>query len=235
MSNGLVALKSASLTLGGGSGTPLYSGLNVWVKVKNIAHVKDVQMRYRGQFSSIWKDARLTWKDAYGSYDLFALEPALDFGSTPFVEFAIEYAAGGETSWDNNYFANYSLSPYASALTTGINVMLSSANLVFGGTPGSSYVTGIQGEIFVNNLSYEKKVGIRHSSDGWISYLDIDGIYNRSLGGSLESWIFGRDTSPSGFDRGEFAVYYLNRETGRYYWDNNFGQNYDTRYRYNLQ
>lgn len=234
MSNGFAALKNAFFTLGGGSGASLYAGLNAWVKVKNIAYVKDVQIHYRAPFSGIWRDARLAWKDNYGNYDLFALEPQPDFGASPFAEFAIRYASGGETYWDNNNSANYLLSA-AGALTTGNNVMLNSANRVLGGTAGASYVTGIQGEILVSNLSYQKKVGIRYSSDGWKSYLDIGASYNHSLGGTLESWIFGRNTSPEALGQGEFAVYYQNGETGRYYWDNNFGQNYDIRFRYDLR
>ncbi len=233
MSNGFVALKNAFLDLGGGSGIPLQSRLNVWVKVKNIAYVKDVQVHYKARFSSVWRDARLAWKDNYGNYDVFSLEPPPDFGTNPFVEFAIRYASGGETYWDNNNYANYSLSA-AGRLTTGNNVMLNSASFFYGGTAGSSYITGIQGEVLVNNLSYHKRVGIRYSSDGWRSYEDMGASYNRSLGGALESWMFGRDTSPSGFRPGEFAVYYQNGETGQYYWDNNFGQNYDIRFRHDL-
>jgi hypothetical protein len=234
MSNGFVRLKSASLSLAGGAGQ-LHSYLNVWVKVKNIAYSKDVQIHYRGQFGSLWQNRSLTWKSNYGNYDLFALDPTLDFGGNPFVEFAISFASGGATYWDNNNSANYSLTPFATALTGDNNVILNSANLVFGGTPGSSYITGISGEIFVNNLFYHKNVGIRHSDNGWISYLDIGASYGQSLGGSLERWLFGRNISPQAFGRGEFAVYCQNRETGQYFWDNNFDQNYDLRYQYTLE
>jgi hypothetical protein len=234
MSDGFVGLKSAFLSMSGGAGQ-LHSSFSVWVKIKNVVYYKDVRAHYRGPAGGIWQDSPLTWKANYGSYDLFALEQAPDFGSNPFVEFAISVASGGGTYWDNNSFANYSLAPFTTALTGDKNVTLNSASLVFGGTAGSSYITGISGEIFVNNLSYHKKVGIRHSNDGWISYLDIDARYDKSLGGSLESWLFGRNTTPQGFGRGEFAIYYQNRETGQYYWDNNFGQNYDVRNRYNLE
>ena len=162
MSCELVRLKSASLSLVGGAGE-LHSHLNVSVKVKNVPYSKDVQIHYRGQYDSVWQDKPLTWKGNFGNYDVFTLEPALDFDATPFVEFAIRFVAGGTTYWDNNSFANYSLVPSAGALT-GDNVTLSFANLVFGGTPGSSYVTGIAGEILVNNISYRKNIGIRHSS-----------------------------------------------------------------------
>jgi hypothetical protein len=225
MSNGFVRVKSASIGLAGGAGQ-LHSYLNVWVKVKNVAYSKDVQIHYRD--SGAWRDTSLTWKSNHGNYDLFALEPALDFGGNPFVEFAIRLAMGGATYWDNNNFANYSLTPYALALTGG-NVTLNIARLIYGGTPGSSYITGIGGEMFVNNLSYNKNVGIRHSDNGWVSYLDIPASYNQPVGegGSMERWVFGRDTSPRAFGRGQFAVYYQNRDTGQYFWDNNFGQSYD--------
>lgn len=233
MSNGFVRLKSATLSLGGGAGQ-LLSYLNVWVRVKNVAQFKDVQIRYRGQYDSAWQDRPLTWKSNYGNYDLFALEPALDFGGNPFVEFAISFASGGATFWDNNNSANYTLTPFATALTSD-TVTLSSANLVFGGTPGAAYVTGIFGEILVNNQFYHKNVGIIHSNDGWMSYVDIAASYGQSLGGSLERWRFGRNLSPQGFGFGEFAVYCQNKETGQYFWDNNLDQNYDIRHRYELQ
>ena len=234
MSYEFVRLKSASLSLVGGAGE-LHSHLNVSVKVKNVPYSKDVQIHYRGQYDSVWQDEPLIWKGNFGNYDVFALEPALEFDVTPFVEFAIRFVSGGTAYWDNNSFANYSLVPSAGALT-GDNVTLSFANLVFGGTPGSSYVTGIAGEILVNNISYRKNVGIRHSGAGWTSSVDIGASYCQSFGGgSLERWIFGLNRSPEAFGRGEFAVYCQNGETGQCFWDNNFTQNYDTRYRERLE
>jgi hypothetical protein len=125
--------------------------------------------------------------------------------------------------WDDNNGANYSLTPFSTALTGGNNVTLDSADLVFGGTPGASYVTGIFGEILLNNLSFHKNVGVRQSGDGWMSYLDISAGYSRSLGGSLERWTFGRNITPQAFGRGEFAIYFQDRATGQEFWDNNFG------------
>jgi hypothetical protein len=233
MSNGFVRLKSASLSLGGGAGQ-LHSYLNVGVKVKNVAYAKDVRIHYRE--AGTWNDRPLAWRANYGNYDAFTLDPALDFGGNPFVEFAISFAANGATYWDNNDFANYSLTPFVTCLTGG-SVMLNRAELVYGGTPGSSYVTGVRGETLVNNLSYNKSVGVRQSDNGWASYLDIPATFSRPAGegGIAEQWVFGRDTSPAAFGRGEFAVYYQNLDTGAFYWDNNFGQNYDLRQRQQLE
>ncbi|WP_433380817.1 hypothetical protein ACQPZX_15985 [Actinoplanes sp. CA-142083] len=230
MGNGFVRLKMASLSLVGGAGQ-VHSYLNAWVKVRNVAYTKDVRIHYREL--GAWKDRSLAWKLNQGNCDLFALDPALDFGGNPFVEFAISFSANGATYWDNNNLANYSLTPSVTGLTGG-NVALNIAELVYGGTAGSSYVTGIGGEILVNNLSYNKSVGIRHSDNGWQSYLDIPASFSRQVGegGILEKWIFGRNTSPAAFGRGEFAVYYRNLDTGMDYWDANFGQNYDIRQRH---
>jgi hypothetical protein len=218
MSNGFVKLKSAHIIFGGFASQTF---LSASVKVKNVAYRKDVQIRFGT--SGQWQDAPLTWIANYNNYDLFELQPA-PWVSYPSVEFAIRYTPDmGETYWDNNNFANYSP---RYALTGASNVILNSANLVYCGTAGSSYITGIQGEILVNNLSFHKRVGIRHSGDGFLSYVDIGASYNGSLGGSLESWRFGRNTTPVSFGTGQFAVYYQNLETGQYYWDNNFGQNY---------
>src|SRR4051812_6193966 len=159
MSDEFVALKSAHIVFGGWASQTF---LSASVKVKNVAYRKDVQIRFGtpGQ----WQDAPLTWMANYGNYDLFELQPAPWVGY-PSVEFAIRYTPDmGETYWDNNNFANYSP---RYALTGVKNVMLNTATLVYGGTAGSSYITGIQGEILVNNLSFHKRVGIRHSGDGF--------------------------------------------------------------------
>src|SRR3982750_3877518 len=125
MSNEFVRLKTASLSLAGGAGQ-LHSYLNVGVKVKNIAYSKDVRIRYRE--AGTWKDRPLAWESNQGNYDLFMLEPALDFGGNPFFEFAISFSVNGATYWDNNDFANYSLTPSATDLTGG-NVTLNVVEL----------------------------------------------------------------------------------------------------------
>jgi hypothetical protein len=233
MSNEFVRLKRASLSLAGGAGQ-LHSYLNIGVKVKNVAYSKDVRIHYRE--GGIWTDRALAWKVNQGNYDLFTLEPALDFGSNPFVEFAISFSADRATHWDDNNLANYSLTPSVSGLTGG-NVTLNFVELVYGGTAGSSYVTGIRGEVYVNNLSYNKSVGIRYSDDGWLSHLDMPASFSGPVGesGVLEKWVFGRNTSPAAFGRGEFAVYYRDLDAGMSYWDNNFGQDYDVRQRQRLE
>ena len=90
----------------------MHSHLNVSVKVKNVPYSKDVQIHYRGQYDSVWQDEPLIWKGNFGNYDVFTLEPALDFDATPFVEFAIRFVAGGTTYWDNNSFANVAVQPW---------------------------------------------------------------------------------------------------------------------------
>src|SRR5689334_1423215 len=135
MRHEFVRLKSASLALVDGAGES-HSYLHVRVKVKNVAFSKDVHIHYRGQNDSAWQDRSLTWKGGFGNYDVFALEPTLDFGETPFVELAVKFVADGVTYWDNNNAANYSLTPSERAVTGG-GVTLNFANLVFGGTPGS--------------------------------------------------------------------------------------------------
>jgi hypothetical protein len=232
MSDGFVRLKRASLSLAGGAGQ-LHSYLNVTVRVNNVAYAKDVRLHYRE--AGVWRDRPLVWQVNQGSYDLFALDPALDFGSNPFVDFAVSFSADGATHWDDNNHANYSLTPSVTDVTGG-NVTLNFAELQLGGTPGSSYVTGLRGEMFVNNLSYHKRVGLRHSDNGWLSHLDIPASFSRRAGegGVLERWTFGRNTSPEPFGRGEFAVYYQNLDTGVFFWDNNFGRNYDMRQHHRL-
>ena len=233
MSNGFVRLKLATLGLGSGGGQ-LVSSFNVWVRVRNVAYVKDVQLHFRQQFGGVWQDQPLTWKKTYGTYDLFALEPALNFQGNAFVEFAIRFVSGGTTYWDNNDNLNYTLTPTVPALTSDTGT-LRSASLIFSGPAGSSRTAGISGEILVNNHFYHKNVGIRHSNDGWLSYMEVPASHQQSLAGLVEHWRFVVNGPPQGFGRGEFAVFCQNSETGQFFWDNNFGQNYDLRQLYELQ
>ena len=92
----------------------------------------------------------------------------------------------------------------------------------------------MEGEILVNNLSFEKDVGLRLSIDG-IHFNDLHGSFagqNTSdghfVGPGAEVWRFKSsistlDTSSPEF---RFAVFYRNGATGEVFWDNNFGQDY---------
>jgi hypothetical protein len=221
MSDKPVVLKVAYFYPEGYSGeSHVYT--KVLAKVKNLSYWKDVRLHY--STGAGWNDESLRWSANYGDYDIFSgISGVIDVSS---LQFVIAYMSGGVTYWDNNSWKNYRLNSQWQP-EIGNNVLLNKAEYVMGGTPGACYVTGINGEILVRNLSYNKHVGIRYSVDG-NAWHDIPASFRQSIG-SVEVWSFELNLSPTGFGPVEFAVYYNNMNTGEWWWDNNFGQNYDMR------
>ena len=81
---------------------------------------------------------------------------------------------------------------------------------------------GIKGIIQVANMAYEKHVMVRWSVDGWMTWVDTDAAFHRSLSKDTDLFKF---TIPSQ-TKIVFAVRY--RAAGQEMWDNNSGLNYDT-------
>ena len=207
-----------------------YAYTYVKANVENLAFAKDVEIHYRTRDGS-WHDAPLHWKANFGDFDVFGAE------EIPYTEeFAIRYSVDGSTYWDNNGFANYRVATFRNAV--GGNVMLNSAQAHTGTEAGGGFVfttSWMEGEIYLNNLSYNKKVGVRFSADGGMNWEDCDatysgqiseGTYSTSLGAEL--WKFRTpsynydDASP----QFRFAVYYNDLDTGNWHWDNDFGNDY---------
>ena len=199
------------------SGAASFRGSYVRVKASNLAFEKSVRLHYR--VDSTWQDFELPWIAGYGTYDVFSsVGPYMN-------EFVISYTVDGRTYWDNNGFRNYAVPNFYNAV--GGHVMHRRARLaVF-----ASFQGNVSGVIYVENLSYNKRVGIRLLPAGESTWLDVEASYvglaneesNVSLG-PVEQWEYG---SPI-FNTHTFmlAAYYENLETGEWYWDNNFGRNY---------
>jgi hypothetical protein len=192
----------------------------VRVKVRNLSPVKDVRLHYLA--GSGWRDADLEWEDSKSpAFDVFAAARA------PYAnEFAISYSVGGATYWDNNGAQNYQVANFGSVIGGG--VVLREVQLIY----FNAYLTGLTGKLYVQNLSYAKNVGIRYSIDGGKTWLDSGGNY-ASLAdegafnalGPVEQWNFSTPILNSADYI--FAAYYNNLETGEWFWDNNFGENYE--------
>jgi hypothetical protein len=118
----------------------------------------------------------------------------------------------------------------------GGNVTLNKAIARRGSQAGGGFVfttSWVEGEIFVKNLSFKKRVGIRLSTNGWTSFQDTNASFNGSVAvaeglSQVEIWNFktpelNLDESRPDF---KFAVFYNNLDTGEWFWDNNFGQDY---------
>jgi hypothetical protein len=199
-------------------------------KVQNIAFEKDVAVHYR-EAGGTWAEKALAWQKAFGAYDLFALSDNT-FVTT---EFVLRYSVARQTFWDNNDGANYRVDEIGPN-TVGGQVVLKIATARRGSQAGGGFVfttSWVEGEILVNNLSFHKQVGIRLSSNSWASFADtlasLSGVVPVAEGLSgVEVWKFktpelNLDESTPEFT---FAVFYNDLDTGQWFWDNDFGQDY---------
>lgn len=208
-----------------------FSYVYAHVKVRNLAFDKDVALRYR-HYDGSFRDAPLTFVASFGSYDVFGA------GNLPFTsEFAVRYSVLGATYWDNNGGSNYHV-PTEVAIAGG-HVALHRATVHIGAQSGGGFVfttSRMSGEIYVDNLSFAKSVGIRYSGDNWHTVHDAPAVYAGTVEegkyvtglGIVERWSF---TTPELNESAlgtpfRFAVYYRNLATGEWHWDNNFGLDY---------
>ena len=203
------------------------------VNVKNIAFQKSVVMHYKDPSTGNWKDFPLTFSGHYANYDVFSGTNA------PMTqEFVIKYGVPGEEHWDNNGSTNYKISAFVGDV--GGNVMLKKATSHVGHEAGGGFTfttSWFDGEIYVRNLSFNKRVGARYTADDGATWHDADGSYGGKVQAvanvvdSVEIWKFKTPTlnlsTPSQF---RFAVYYELKDPGpnlgKQFWDNNFTQDY---------
>jgi hypothetical protein len=209
----------------------------VQVKVQNLAYEKQVTMHYRDPADNNWKDQPLPFMAHYGNYDVFGS----DSHSLPAAkELAIRYNVSGKEYWDNNNTANYRTDALHGAV--GGNVMLNEAKAVVYNEPAAGQsipVSRFQGQIYVQNLSYHKIVGVRWSRDGGKTWTNTNGAYGgkvMAVAGEVpevEIWNFQTPTLTitDASVPFRFAVFYEQRNndnsaTVATYWDNNFTQDY---------
>jgi hypothetical protein len=194
------------------------------VKVQNIGYEKRVILH--GLEGSQWRDYVLPWNGWYGDYDVFATPNARD---TPLVSrFAISYTVNGRTYWDNNFAADYR--PTILGSVVGGSIALRSASLAQSGGGGQ-----VSGELYVDNLSYQKLVGVRISTDGGSVWSDVNATYSgvategtyTTVGVVAERWAFLTPVFPTSWPGNvRIAAFYHDLQHGASYWDNNFGRNY---------
>ena len=206
-----------------------WSWTTIYAKAKVFPTAGSVQVRYLDG-AGIWKETNMSVTGTYGNYKVYYVQ-------APYTtRFCLKYTVGSVIYWDNNDGSDYRLTSFQGV--AGGNVMLSHATAKRGFQAGGGFTwttSWIEGLIFVNNLSYNKKVGIRYTANG-TTWTNIDATYAGTTNlGSAASWVTGVEvwkfrtpeynliTTPSAF---QFAIYYQNINTGLWYWDNNFNQNY---------
>jgi hypothetical protein len=194
------------------SGTGSYNYEGVFkIVVQNLAYQKQV---------SIWAHVGADWKDIYASY-VKSLPGNLELWSAPASdsegEFVAKYTVNATIYWDNNGGMNYKFPQVfdAFAVLTGNNykVVLGTANLAG---------TTLEVTVGVQNLDYNKVVGIVFTTDNWATVQTAYGYYGSTMTSGLEVW---HVTVPVGSaTEVSLAVFY--RVLGSEYWDNNFWRNY---------
>ena len=90
-----------------------------------------------------------------------------------------------------------------------------------------------EGEVLVTNLWYNKRVGIRWTSDDWTTFEDTTATYvgfvpMYAFSSGVEIWKFRTPeynlvANPPEF---RFAIFYDDLDSGTSFWDNNFDRDY---------
>ena len=200
-------------------------------KVANIAFHKDVALHYQ-QPDGTWAEQGLNWQSNFGDYDLFSG----NFNDRVTTQFVIRYSIDGQTFWDNNNFSNYHVNSAQPNVVADRTVALNKAIAKRGSQAGGGFVfttSWVEGEIYVQNLSFNKRVGIRLTANNWTTSHDTDASFSDTVPvatglSEVEIWNFktpefNLDESTPNF---RFAIYYNDLDTGELFWDNNFGRDY---------
>lgn len=221
-------LESDNFAPGGGIG--IVNHTVVSAKVKNTGFTKDVALHYQDT-SGTWREQTLDWQANFGEYDLFS------HSSSGFVtsQFVIRYSVNGATFWDNNRGSNYHVSEVHPNAVGG-NVVLNKAVARIGAEAGGGFTfttSWLEGEVFVNNLSFNKRVGVRLSTDDWRTFTDTNATFSSTHSvaegaSEVEVWKFKTPelTLNPSIPFFKFALFYQNVDTGELFWDNNFEQDY---------
>jgi len=200
------------------------------VKVQNLAFAKDVAVHYTPDNVN-WKDSPLPWNSpSFGNYDIFA-----GTVNEQVEQFVIRYSVNGQTFWDNNNGQNYNFT--GNLTTVGGNVVLNKATAHQGTEAGGGFTfttSWLEGEILVNNFGFSKSVGIVLSVDGGTNWTVTQANFTGTATadgqfvGPAEVWTFKTpelNLNPAS-NAFLFAAFYRDLASGKEFWDNNFGQNY---------
>lgn len=202
--------------------------------VQNIAYEKSVFMYYKDPADQAWKEFPLPFKGHYGNYDVFG-----GVNAPASAQFVLRFTVPGATYWDNNNGTDYTIGTFRGRV--GGSVMLKQATARIGSEAGGGFVfttSWLEAEVYVANLSYNKRVAIRYSADGGITWADAAGSYAgkvqavASTVDDVEIWkiktpTYNLNTAAPAF---RFSIFYEQRDPGadfgKTWWDNNFGQDY---------
>ncbi len=205
------------------------------VRVKNISYAKQVFIHHL-MADGTWYDMPLTYSHPSGNgYETWTAYVSSSYGLNDFgSQFAVKYVVNGQTYWDNNNGANYTLdADMGPLLGRSINVS-AYRPYVYSLITSSNTNHYLYGSVDVRNLGYDKQVDIIYTTDNWQTtkvaaasysgpyvYYGYSSFVNPNKYG-IERWNFKTEIGAS--DTVTFAVSY--RVNGVTYWDNNEGLNY---------
>jgi hypothetical protein len=219
-----VSLVSAdSGTAPTGTGSHSYFA-NFTVLVANVAFEKQVQILAHDSVSG-WNFRPCSFASAApAGFEIWSAH----LGSPAIDQFVVEYSVLGQTFWDNNGAANYTLDVAASEARDGTGSVALNPNVSvlnwFVDLSGNLRVS-----LFVKNLAFVKQLGLVYTTDDWATFHNAFGSYEQSYPPfgrpeqpNAESWSI---SAPVGIgSHGQFAVFYA--VNGNTFWDNNLGANY---------
>jgi hypothetical protein len=210
-----------------------FNWTTLFAKVENIAFDKQVDLVYSPHGSSAWFTAPLGFVSTHGNYDVFGSDTV----SLSNVEtFAVRYRVDGAEYWDNNFGADYTIGPvFAGKVGGHVSLRSATAFRKIEGGGGFTFDTGwFEGEILVDNLAFNKRVGVVYTRDDGATWQAVYGAYlgpvaavAASVAG-VEVWKFKTPqlNIEPGSENYRFAVFHEVTDWGATFWDNNFGQDY---------
>ena len=218
----VVELKSASSFFWSGAGQA-GRAITVRVRVKNIGYDKNVYLSYNAGGAG-WQEVQLSFSSHHGNYDLFTYNTSFS-NWTGSVDFAVRYEVNGESYWNNNDGQNYQIGAGDDfIIDEEVTLNRMDANgYRCAGWMGCTHATHLTGQIYVENLYYDKTVGVRCSSDGE-NWNDINATYTGPVGSHVERWSF--DSWDYAYAPGSDYPVYTCAVFFDDYWDNNFMQDY---------
>jgi hypothetical protein len=210
------------------------------VEVANLAFSKVVAIHQQlpdGQ----WEDINLTysfttttgteiWK---GTSEKYAFAFASNAASLHGEKLAVKYVVNGQTYWDNNNSANYTIVNSNRTDNSSFIYLISDYNIFNANlTPNTSglYFDGTNSVVNVaadvRNLAFAKEVKIVYTTNDWATSaskaLTFNNTESNNATGTFERWN-GFVVLPKTAKVTYALSYTVNGQT---YWDNNFGKNY---------
>jgi len=179
--------------------------------VRNLSYDKKV---------SIWAYNGSSWRDIPGEF-VESLPGNLEkwqvTANENDFEFAVKFIANGITYWDTNKGRNYKFPRAHDAFNA-----LSGSNfpIVFGNISLSN--SKLKAHVAVQNLGYNKVVGLIYTVDNWATHQSVSGLYSWTMGSGMEVWSI--EQQLESLSEVQVACFY--KINGCEYWDNNFHKNY---------